>query len=74
MRYLASFHQFLANLALNISKEHNKSLPNIISMNHHSHAIQSVRNKLRDPSLGTQDDMIAIIIAFVSYSVSIVQL
>ena len=74
IRYPASFHQFLVNVGLNITRAHPEAIPDAFSVNHHSQALQLVNHKIRDPALGTQDDMIATIITFVSYSVCILRL
>jgi hypothetical protein len=46
------------------------SIHDTISVSHHSHAIQLVNHKLRDPELGKQDDIVAAVLTFISYSVS----
>jgi hypothetical protein len=74
IRYPASFHQFLANLALNISRAHDQAIHDTIPVSHHSHAIQLVDHKLRDPELGKQDDIVAAVLTFIIYSVSTFQL
>jgi hypothetical protein len=71
IRYPASFHQFLANLSLNISRAHGVTANNTASVVHHSHAIRLVNRSLEDSKLGIKDDVVAAVITFISYSVSL---
>ena len=70
IRYPASFHQFLANLALNVSRAHGVSTHKLLSVAHHSQAIQLVNRSLLDPELGIKDDVVATVVTFINYSVS----
>jgi hypothetical protein len=71
IRYPASFHQFLANVALNISRAHGETTQNVVSFVHHSRAIHLVNHSLLDPTLGIKDEVVAAVITFISYSVSV---
>ncbi|KUJ07837.1 uncharacterized protein LY89DRAFT_742603 [Mollisia scopiformis] len=64
----ANFHQFLANVSLNVSRVRGEDLENAVSVGHHSLAIQSINQKLSDPNLRTNDDMVVGILSFVCYS------
>ncbi|CZR67426.1 uncharacterized protein PAC_17325 [Phialocephala subalpina] len=68
VRDAATFHQFLANVSLNISRVRGENLDNAVSIAHHSLAIRSVNQKLSDPNLRTSGDVIASILCFVCYS------
>lgn len=71
IRYPASFHQFLANVALNISRATGTATQTVASVAHHSHAIQLVNRSLIDPTLGLKDEIVVAVVTFISYSVSI---
>jgi hypothetical protein len=71
IRYPETFHQFLANVGLNISRGRGKAIDDPRTVAHHSVAIQLVNNRMSDPVLGISDNVIATIVTFLSYSVCI---
>ncbi|KAL2068635.1 hypothetical protein VTL71DRAFT_14972 [Oculimacula yallundae] len=64
----ATFHQFLANVSLNVSRVRGESLDNIVTVAHHSLAIRSVNQKLSDPVLKASDDVLLGILSFRCYN------
>lgn len=66
----ATFHQFLANVSLNVSRVRGESLDNGVTVAHHSLAIRSVNQKLSDPALKASDDVLLGILSFRCYDVS----
>ncbi|KAH7306113.1 hypothetical protein BKA65DRAFT_601851 [Rhexocercosporidium sp. MPI-PUGE-AT-0058] len=64
----ATFHQFLANVSLNVSRVRGESLDNVVTVAHHSLAIRSVNQKLSDPVLKASDDVLLGILSFRCYN------
>ncbi|KAG4438503.1 hypothetical protein IFR05_006026 [Cadophora sp. M221] len=63
-----TFHQFLANVSLNISRVRGENLDNAVTVAHHSLAIRSVNQKLSDPVLKASDDVLLGILSFRCYN------
>lgn len=66
----ATFHQFLANVSLNISRLRGTDLNDVVTVAHLSLAIRCVSNKLSDPAFRISDSVLVSIVTFVCYSVS----
>ena len=65
----ASFHQFLANVSLNIARLQGEDLDGLVTIAHHSLAIRSLNKNLSDPAKSISDDVLASIVELVCYSV-----
>jgi len=65
----ASFHQFLANVSLNIARLQGEDLDGLVTVAHHSLAIRSLNKNLSDPAKSFSDDVLASIVELVCYSV-----
>ncbi|KAH9207786.1 hypothetical protein DL95DRAFT_415304 [Leptodontidium sp. 2 PMI_412] len=64
----ATFHQFLANASLNVSRVRGENLDNAVTVAHHSLAIRSVNQKLSDLVLKASDDVLLGILSFRCYN------
>jgi hypothetical protein len=67
----ASFHQVLANSALNMSLLRNidKVPESYEAISHHTCAINLVNKRLSDPNFATSDEVIGAVTAFICYYV-----
>ena len=66
----ATFHQFLANVSLNLYQIQGRARSRTVSGEHHAIALRTVNNALSDPTRNTADAIVASIVTFVCYCVS----
>jgi hypothetical protein len=67
---VGAFHQYLSNVALNISILKGEDINGLTSITHYSLAVQSVNSELSDLERAISDDVIISIVEFICYSVS----
>ncbi|PVH78278.1 hypothetical protein DL98DRAFT_516792 [Cadophora sp. DSE1049] len=65
----ATFHQFLANVSLNLYQIQGRTRSKTVSVEHHAIALRTVNSALSDPTSNTADAIIASIVTFVCYCV-----
>ncbi|KAE8452290.1 hypothetical protein EG329_000990 [Mollisiaceae sp. DMI_Dod_QoI] len=74
VQHPASFHQFLANLAVIIHRNQRRGIQgrekeeNLIAVAHHSLALRTINTVLEDPVRRVSDAVVASIVAFICYS------
>lgn len=66
----ATFHQFLANVSLNLYQIQGQARSRTVSVEHHAIALRTVNSALSDPALNTADAIVASVVTFVCYCVS----
>ncbi|KAK0104801.1 hypothetical protein ONS95_005069 [Cadophora gregata] len=66
----ATFHQFLANVSLNLYQTRGQPRSRTLSGEHHAVALRTVNSNLSDPTRNTDDAMIASVVTFVCYCVT----
>ncbi|KAH7329949.1 hypothetical protein BKA65DRAFT_508071 [Rhexocercosporidium sp. MPI-PUGE-AT-0058] len=71
MRDPATFHQFLANVSLNVYHIQGRTRNRTVSAQHHAIALRTVNIALSDPARNTAEGVIASIVTFVCYCVTL---
>ncbi|KAL2070217.1 hypothetical protein VTL71DRAFT_13243 [Oculimacula yallundae] len=66
----ATFHQFLANVSLNLYQIQGQTRNKTMAVHHHAIALRTVNGVLSDPARNTSDGIIASVVTFVCYCVT----